>query len=253
MIMNVNDLYEKLESFVKIVTGKMVKSELRSNYLVSRMPVIIARYDINSNSASIIIPTDSSTATEYFYPNRSGDKLSDGQKAYLVYQSGNVSQGWLETNSSMKIIPDPAPPIPDIDMKKIVNTLYPVGCVITNGDINFDPNIKYEDTAWVRIKGRVIVGVDEEDEDFNVGGKTGGNKEMQKHSHNVFTNKNSPVTYREYPHSTTISLDESEGATVRVFWSVNTEIIKRNVGLYGAGESENLQPYIASYIWKRIS
>lgn len=71
-----------------------------------------------------------------------------------------------------------------------VDMVFPVGSVITNSSPTFDPNVLYEGTTWERIKGKVIVGIDEDDNDFNTVNKTGGEKthtltvnEMPSHNH----------------------------------------------------------------------
>lgn len=68
-------------------------------------------------------------------------------------------------------------------LNNMIDLLYPVGSVITNGRKDFDPNTLYPGTTWKRIKGRVIVGVDEDQKEFETVGKTGGSKEMQSHTH----------------------------------------------------------------------
>lgn len=69
----------------------------------------------------------------------------------------------------------------------LVDLMFPIGSVITNSRASFDPNTLYEGTTWQRIKGRVIVGVDESDTMFNTAGKTGGHKELQSHTHSGST------------------------------------------------------------------
>lgn len=68
----------------------------------------------------------------------------------------------------------------------IINFIVPVGTVITNSRSDFDPNDYYPGTTWSRIKGRVIVGVDEEDSDLNETDLIGGEKEIDlSHNHSV--------------------------------------------------------------------
>lgn len=69
-----------------------------------------------------------------------------------------------------------------------IDLIFPIGSVITNSSPTFDPNKLYEGTTWQRIKGRVIVGVDENDTSFNTINKTGGHKELQSHTHSGSTN-----------------------------------------------------------------
>lgn len=77
-------------------------------------------------------------------------------------------------------------------IKNAINNLFPVGFIIEVDNAEFNPNASWGGT-WERLKGRVIVGVDEDDTDFNSSGQTGGEKkhtltveEMPNHIHNVF-------------------------------------------------------------------
>lgn len=53
---------------------------------------------------------------------------------------------------------------------------YPIGTILFNEDKDFNPNSLYVGT-WERIKGKYIVGVDEDDNEINEAGKTVGSKE----------------------------------------------------------------------------
>lgn len=61
-------------------------------------------------------------------------------------------------------------------IKKALNELiYPVGSIIYNVSSDFDPNTVYGGT-WEKIKGKMIIGYDESDDDFKTLGATGGSK-----------------------------------------------------------------------------
>ena len=71
----------------------------------------------------------------------------------------------------------------------IVDLIYPIGSVYETKDSNFDPG-SYWGGTWARIKGKVLVGVDESDTDFATVGQTGGSKsvtlttaQMPSHTH----------------------------------------------------------------------
>ena len=76
------------------------------------------------------------------------------------------------------------------EIKNAINNLiYPIGAIIANDNENFDPNILYGGT-WEKIKGKMIIGYDESDGDFNTLTATGGSKthtqtvdEMPRHTH----------------------------------------------------------------------
>lgn len=75
-------------------------------------------------------------------------------------------------------------------LKSAINELiFPVGSIIYNASEDFDPNVSYGGT-WEKIKGKMVIGYDEGDEDFNTLANTGGSKthiqtvdEMPSHKH----------------------------------------------------------------------
>lgn len=94
------------------------------------------------------------------------------------------------------------PQVPEINkltaenINEILNfingNLFPVGTIIFNDNSDFDPNIEYGGT-WELIKGKMIIGFDASDEDFNELGKIGGSKthiqtidELAQHSHRLY-------------------------------------------------------------------
>ena len=93
-----------LNGLIETISSKTVSRMIGERYLLSRMAVIVNQYDKTTNTASVIIPTDLNTPTNYKYPNRTGkNELHSGDKVYLVYQTNNISQGWLESNEPFKI------------------------------------------------------------------------------------------------------------------------------------------------------
>lgn len=85
--------------------------------------------------------------------------------------------------------------------------------------------------AWG--SGRVPVGVDMSDSDFNSVEKIGGSKYLQAHTHNI------KWQYIAASGTTTAALSYNGS-------SIETETT-------GEGNSGNLQPYITCYIWKRVA
>lgn len=64
-----------------------------------------------------------------------------------------------------------------IDGNDLFDVIYPIGTVYNTTESTFDPNISFYGT-WERIKGKVLVGVDESDTDFASSKKTGGKKSI---------------------------------------------------------------------------
>ena len=76
--------------------------------------------------------------------------------------------------------------------KNVLDLIYPIGSIIYNDDENFDPNAIFGGT-WEKIKGRMVIGLDDADNDFNTLKATGGSKthtqtveELAQHSHRLY-------------------------------------------------------------------
>ncbi|MDD4734024.1 MAG: hypothetical protein PHU05_04185 [Bacilli bacterium] len=133
-------------------------------------------------------------------------------------------------------------------MLKVSSRLFPIGYIISVDAPNFNPHDFYVDGNWERIKGRVIVGVDEVQTEFNTVGKTGGAK-----THTLSVNE-----MPSHRHKGALS-GGSTGQPTRITntaWTWNTQ----NQMNYGVMDMEggdephnNLQPYQTAYIWKLIS
>ncbi|HAV90211.1 MAG TPA: hypothetical protein DCW44_02920 [Eubacterium sp.] len=117
---------------------------------------------------------------------------------------------------------------------------YPVGSIYLSV-VNTNPSIWFGGT-WEQIaKGRTLVGVDTSDTDFNTVKKTGGSKQIQKHSHTLFETKYNYTTGGQ-PTANSVVLAGSNATSP----SVKTDD-------YGSGNSGNLQPYFTCYIWCRTA
>ncbi len=131
----------------------------------------------------------------------------------------------------------------DISNNITVDSIYPVGSIYMNTTL-VDPSIIFGGT-WERIaKGRTLVGVDENDTDFNTSKKIGGSKYLQRHQHDLYTTpRDGAVTW--------INGVQRFAYDFNAIGSVNT--YQASVTTTGAGDSGNLQPYITCYIWNRIA
>lgn len=127
--------------------------------------------------------------------------------------------------------------------QSLIDMIYPVGSIIENANADFNPNTVFSGTTWERIKGKVLVGVDEDDTDFATTGKTGGEKthtltieEMPSHQHSLTS-----VSTNAYM--------VPQGNYYGVRGQDN-----RNTDKTGGGKAHNnLPPYMTVYIWKRTA
>lgn len=124
----------------------------------------------------------------------------------------------------------------------------PIGTIITNSQSTFNPEDVYPNTKWKRIKGRMIMAVDEDDIDFATAGKTGGEK---SHILDVSANKTkNEVGFVKTRLDTPVGnygLDSSSSAfngRIAVSLEGQNETSKANA-------HNNLPPYITEYVWER--
>lgn len=126
-----------------------------------------------------------------------------------------------------------------------INSIYPVGSIIIRDDT--EDMSKFLGFTWEKVfAGKVLVGVDESDDDFKPIGKTGGEKkhrltvsEIPNHQHTIPVGNN-PTTDSNYDHVS----------------SAYGGITPKNLGsgYTGGGNAHNiLQPYQVVAYWKRIS
>lgn len=125
----------------------------------------------------------------------------------------------------------------------LIDFIYPVGSIYMSTE-NLELNT-FLGGIWERIKGKVLVGVDENDEDFS-NGKTGGEKahtltidEMPNHNHSLGLNKGSNPSV------------SGTGTSGFLWGDIAVGKISGSAG--GNKSHNNLPPYATVYIWKRIA
>ena len=126
---------------------------------------------------------------------------------------------------------------------------YPVGKV----EIFYDTldHSNYMGFTWERTAiGKAIVGQDTSDTDFDTIGKTGGSKELQKHSHKLIDSNGANFLGMI---STAYSGQTGWNVTNAASTQNGGTLLGANTTETGAGNSGNLQPYQVFAIWKRIS
>jgi len=124
----------------------------------------------------------------------------------------------------------------------IMALIYPVGSVVTLG-VSTNPATLFGVGTWSAIAGKVIVGIDAGQSEFDTLDETGGAKthtlsssEMPAHSHGF----------------TAYSPGSARGAVASAFDSQYSDIISTSTA-GGSSAHNNLQPYIVKYCWQRVS
>ncbi len=140
---------------------------------------------------------------------------------------------------NLSAIPSAAGKIPDanISTTTLLELMYPVGIVITLG-VSTAPATLFGFGTWTQIKGRVIVGIDATQTEFDTLNETGGAKTVA-HTHTIPNNSQ----------QTDVGWDGS-GCGSKYY----TTITHNHGGATGAAtDTNNLQPYIVKYVWERVS
>ena len=131
------------------------------------------------------------------------------------------------------------------NIEQAINSIYPVGSIIIRDDT--EDMSKFLGFTWEKVfAGRVLVGLDTTQTEFNTIGKTGGEKthkltidEMPKHTHTISagTNATTDVNYDRvasaYAGGNPKNLNTSETGGIK--------------------SHNNLQPYQVVAYWKRIA
>lgn len=132
-----------------------------------------------------------------------------------------------------------------INPKLFADTIYPIDSIIIKSD-----NADYSNWlgfTWERtLVGRVAVGIDTTQTEFDTIGETGGSKYLQKHKHTEID----WLADTDYP----LSLNTgSAGGYAITNWSSGVGTGRIGTNEAGTGESGNLQPYQVVAYWKRTA
>lgn len=127
-----------------------------------------------------------------------------------------------------------------------VNLLYPVGSIYISIDSK-NPSDIFGGT-WERIKGKMLIGVDEDDIDFNVSCKTGGEKEV------TLTNGQMPEHYHTVKAGTNVPSATNGDSFIIGYGGAFGQNGSRNTQSTGKGQPHNnMPPYYTVYIFLRTA
>ena len=136
-------------------------------------------------------------------------------------------------------------PVVDTGTKKmklstLLSLVFPIGSTYVT-QTNTNPSTILGFGTWERLKGKVVVGLDEDDADFNQINKTGGSKYIQEHYHK------DAISVNGHENLETVGYNGAQSTS---------QYYVRTSGVQGAktGNSGNLQPYqVVGYMWLRKS
>jgi microcystin-dependent protein len=168
-----------------------------------------------------------------------------------------------------------------IDMAAVLLAAHPVGSYYTSDDPT-DPHDLFGGT-WARVKGVVVVGLDEAQTEFDTAGETGGEKAhllteqesgLRNHAHTASSGANNASHTHglslQWANTTTTTsngyrvtdIDNKTGgggtgATAQTGGQSANHLHAITVNASGAFNANsahnNLQPYVVAYMWKRTA
>jgi hypothetical protein len=144
---------------------------------------------------------------------------------------------------NLSAIPSSAGKIPDanISTTTLLELIYPVGIVITLG-VSTNPATLLGFGTWEAIAGKVIVGIDGTQTEFDTLDETGGSK-SSAHTHTGTTAALTGALHR---------IDDNSGGS-DFDWMNPTSHTHTFTTSSSGSANGNVQPYIVKYVWQRTA
>lgn len=234
---------------IRVADGEMVSQG-------RRIHIDAGEYD------DFTIPTGAANTTRYYiigyrlYSDSNGNELAEKfvrqvASATTVIQEASLRDGAAESYVSLYRVQQDGFTISNVSaiartngVLGIIDMIYPVGAIYMS--VNSANPRAFLGGTWVAWgTGRVPVGIDTSQTEFNAVEKQGGEKkhllsvnEIPSHQHQYYI-ANTTAKYAQGSVSSPIGLAETQ--------LVNT------VATGGGQDHNNLQPYITCYMWKRTA
>jgi len=141
----------------------------------------------------------------------------------------------------------------NVTLNGLLEALYPVGSTYVSGSSTMPALIAGVGT-WARLKGRVIVGLDEDQTEFDTINETGGHKLLQTHNHGMGSLR--PLGNAGHLDNNAGNLDDfpgSNGPIVATNTPIGNGAWSGSMAMAGSGDGQNLQPYKVKYMWERTA
>ena len=144
-----------------------------------------------------------------------------------------------------------------------INVIYPVGSIYMSVN-NINPGTYLTGTTWVAWgSGKVPVGVNTDETEFDSVEKTGGAKshtltvnEMPRHSHSITDPGHLYKFYDRWIDGAINAMNDTLRMANHNTQNTKTTTNTAGISIQNSGDSQshnNLQPYITCYMWKRIT
>lgn len=149
-----------------------------------------------------------------------------------------------------------------------LDQIYPIGTIYTNKTDSRNPSVIFGIGTWAAIAGKVVVGLDSGQTEFDTAGETGGEKthtliesEMPVHTHLQNSHNHPQDPHTHFGNGSTsgsglagvtgpLSTNPRNVSTTTATNQASTAV-NQNAGSSSA--HNNLQPYVVCYVWERTA
>lgn len=195
-------------------------------------------------------------------------KEDNGDITYPQTKAGAVlltNGSDLETELSQFVTAEEIGSTAAVDYSEILSRIYPVGSIYMSATLSTAAQVNAAlGGTWVAWgSGRVPVGVDSSQTEFDTVEETGGSKYMQDHTHDIRWNERTGRrVFMSYTSGSVSAFDLGGWQAVNAVSSDTSPVnlmagkvhdTTTSFGLLDTGDAGNLQPYITCYMYKRIS
>jgi len=211
----------------------------------------------DSSAAKVISGDDFQTEFETVQTavNSKADLNGSSSEDFVMDNGTATTQSSSDNSTKIATTAYVTTAVAALDQAAINNLVYPVGSIYTTISATAPATLLGMGT-WVAFgAGKVPVGIDASDTDFDTAEETGGSKtdshtlttgEIPAHSHDLWKTRTGDST--SYPYDLRINTTTSSG-----YRNADTTSIQDNTGGGGAHSHDIVQPYIVVYMWKRTA
>lgn len=252
-----NDSMNSMEVFsIKNIIRDIAKNEIRHANIPTYIAAIVQKINDDGTINVYIPPNVSNSVTGLL--NKCNEPLSVGDSVEIGTKDGSLSNCWVALKHGTTY-----PPSGITDLQEQINLIkkeiekgiferaYPVGSIYINAEDDTSPEILFGIGVWEKIEGQFLIGTGSHTDDnnetwtFSLGQAHGEYKhtltinEMPRHSHQQYVTANTG----------------NEGVRQDYNYDGNTSRYPQcQTGETGGnGAHNNMPPYLAVNMWKRIS